>query len=110
MKIVETCGHCEDGRIGMMVCPRCWGTTVSPETLAAAKMKLSCVREAYAAKRAANKALRGRARGMAGRDLARIGSIGHALRAEIDRIEEVARLNKAVARAVGAAAKDGSDV
>jgi hypothetical protein len=88
----------------MSVCPRCWGTTVSPEALAAAKLKLSCVREAYATRRAVNKKLRGRERGMGGRDLARIGEIGRALRAEIDRIEALTRTNKASAMLVGAAA------
>lgn len=110
MKIVETCGHCEDGRIGMSVCPRCWGTTVSPKALADTKMKLSCVREAYAAKRSASKEIRGRARGQAGQDLARIGEIGRALRKEIDRIEAQIAMNKAAARLIGAAAGASSGV
>lgn len=106
MQVVETCGHCDSGRIGMTTCPRCWGTTVSPEALAAVKLELDRTRKAYAAKKAANKELRGRARGMAGNQLAKIGKIGHALRAEIDRIEVEIRMNKAAARLVGAAAAD----
>lgn len=104
MQILATCKHCEDGRLGMNVCPCCWGTTVSPDVLAKAKLKLHCVREAYEAKRKDNQRLRGRARGMGGRVLSDVGKIERALAAEIDRIETEVRKNKAVAQAIGAAA------
>jgi len=104
MKIVETCKHCEDGRMGFSVCPSCWGTTVSPKALAEAKAELERVRGVYAAKKAASKELRGAARGMAGHELSRIAEVGRALRAEITRIETLATMNRAAARLIGAAA------
>jgi hypothetical protein len=104
MKIVETCKHCEHGRIDFMICPCCWGTTVSPKALDEAKAELERIRGVYAAKKTASKELRGAARGMAGHELARIAEIGRALRDEVTRIETLATMNKAAARLVGAAA------
>ncbi len=104
MKILGTCRHCEDGRFGMTVCPSCWGTTVDPDVLDKMKIKLSCIHEAYEAKRKDNKRLRGQARGVGGQTLSKVGKIERALEAEIQRIEAKVAENKAVARAVGAAA------
>ena len=104
MRIVGTCPYCENGTMETSVCPHCWGTTVSKEALAEAKEQLQQLRKKYAAQRAHNKTLRGKARGMGGYELSKIGRIGGLLRTEIDRIENEKTKNKAVARAVGAAA------
>lgn len=95
--------------MGPSVCPHCWGTTVSRKALAEAKSQLAEVRKAYVSKRAANKKLRGKARGMAGYELSQIGRVGKALRAQLDAIEHEVAQNKAVARAVGAAADSFQD-
>jgi len=99
-----TCGHCVNGLIGQILCPHCWGTTVSAKALAEAKTELTRLRESYKAKRAANKALSGRARGMAGQALSKIGDVGRALGAEVERVEQRVATNKAMARMLGAAA------
>lgn len=92
-----------------MVCPRCWGTTVSPEALAKAKAELERLRAAYKAKREANRSLRGRSRGMAGRELTQIGDVGRALRTEVDRIERQISVNRAMARMLVAAVNGETD-
>lgn len=103
-----TCGHCQNGLIGQILCPHCWGTTVSAKALADAKAELTRLRESYKAKRAANKALRGRARGYAGQELAKIGSIGRALGAEVERIERQVAANKAMVRILWAAVENSN--
>ncbi len=104
MKIIDTCGHCEDGLISMSVCPHCWGTTVSVEALAALEAELARAQAAYETKRKANKSLRGRARGLAGNTLRKLGDVVRALEAEVERINTEVALNRTVARVVGAAA------
>ena len=102
----NTCGHCEDGQISKgVLCPCCWGTTVSPKALAEARAELDRIRLVYQTKRTANKKLRGRARGMGGYELSKVGSIGRALKAEIDRIERQVAVNRQMARMLGAAAE-----
>lgn len=103
-----TCGHCQNGLIGQILCPHCWGTTVSAKALAEAKAELARLRESYKAKRAANKALNGRARGMAGLALSKIGDVGRALSAEVERVERQMAANRAMARMLGAAAEGDS--
>ena len=107
--MIGTCGHCENGLIGMILCPRCWGTTVAPKALAEAKVELERVQESYKAKQAANKKLRGRARGYAGQQLSQIGDIARALEAEVDRVERLIKTNRDMARLLGAAAGGGTD-
>jgi hypothetical protein len=102
--MIGSCGHCDDGRIGAVLCPHCWGTTVSSKALAETKAELSRVQEAYEAKQAANKKLRGRARGQAGNELSKIGDVAQALKAEIDTVEQQIKTNRTLARVVGAAA------
>jgi hypothetical protein len=103
MKLQGTCGHCDHGKIGVIVCPACWGTTVNPQVLTAAKQELERLRHAYASKKSANKSLRGAARGWAGHALSHIGTEGRKLRKEVDQIEQQIVLNKAVSKVVGAA-------
>jgi len=109
MQIVGTCGHCQEVLIGAVLCPSCWGTTVSPKALAEAKIRLESFRKFYADHKKAAQKLRGRARGNAGKELAQISEVGRALRAEIDRIEGIVAQNKAAARIVGAAAGSFKD-
>lgn len=104
MKIIDTCGHCDDGLIGMSVCPHCWGTTVSVKALEALEAEQARAQAAYDAKQKANKALRGRARGMAGNTLSKLGDVVRALDAEVARIKGEIAVNKTAARVVGAAA------
>lgn len=102
----NTCGHCESGRIGAIVCPHCWGTTVSSKVLAQAKTELDAIRKMYAQKRDSNKSLGGRARGMAGQALSKIGAAGRELREEVDQVEREVATNKAMLRMAAAAAQD----
>jgi hypothetical protein len=101
-----TCGHCVNGLIGLILCPHCWGTTVSAKSLAEAKAELARLRDAYKAKKEANKALNGRARGMAGQALSKIGDVGRALGAEVEQVERQVAANRAMARMLGAAAAE----
>ena len=104
MKLIDTCGHCDGGLIGMVVCPHCWGTTVSVKALAALESELARAQASYDAKHKANKAIRGRARGRAGNDLRKLGDVVRALEAEVKRIKGEIVLNKTTAQVVGAAA------
>lgn len=104
MKIIDTCGHCEDGLIGMSACPHCWGTTVSVKALAALEAELVRAQASYETKRQANQKLRGRARGLAGNTLRKLGDVVRALEDEVKRINTEVTLNRTVAQAVGAAA------
>jgi len=88
----------------MVLCPHCWGTTVSAKVLEQAKVELDALRKAYALKKEANKALRGRARGVAGNELAAIGKTGRALRDEIEKVDREIAENKAMLLVAAAAA------
>jgi hypothetical protein len=87
----------------MVLCPHCWGTTVGAKELAKAKNELGALRKAYAAKKAANKALRGRSRGMAGNELATIGKAGRALRDKVEEVDREAAENKTLLKMAAAA-------
>lgn len=105
MKTLQgTCTQCENGQIGFMVCPCCWGTTVSPAALAEARSKLEELRQDYADRKKEVAKLKGAARGRGGQTLATIGATGRVLKEEIAQIDNQINLNKAVARIVGAAA------
>jgi len=105
MKLIDTCGHCDDGLIGMVVCPHCWGTTVSVDAFTALEAELVRAQASFEAKSKANQKLRGRARGMGGHTLSKLGTVVRALEAEVSRIQGEIDLNKATARVVGAAAR-----
>jgi hypothetical protein len=99
----STCGHCDNGLIGQILCPHCWGTTVSVKALTQAKVTLEGIREAYKAKKAACKDVQGRDRGMAGHELSQLGHAGRALQTEIEAVEQKAATNKTMLRLLAAA-------
>jgi len=106
MKLIDTCGHCDGGLIGMVVCPHCWGTTVSAKALAALEAELARAQASYDAKKLANQKLRGRARGLAGNALRKLGDVVRVLDAEVTRIKGEIATTKTAAQIVGAAAAD----